>query len=115
MRPGDCGEPIVIDGGGHETFLRTLREMCGRMGIEIHAYVLSDKHFHLVLETSEGKRKANDEEKVSVAEMIASETSMRLDWLPEERGMGSHCHCSQLINDQRRRLGTDKVIQKKRA
>lgn len=37
MRPGDRREPIVNDGGGRETFLRTFREICGRMGIEVHA------------------------------------------------------------------------------
>ena len=60
-------------------------------------------------------RKANDEEKVLVAEVIASETSMRLDWLREELGMGSRSHCSRLINDQCRRLGANKALQKRRA
>jgi len=60
-------------------------------------------------------RKANDEEKVSVAEVFASETSMRLDWLREELGMGSRSHCIRLINDQRRRSGADKALQKRRA
>ncbi len=49
-------------------------------------------------------RKANDGDKVMLAELIASQTSVPLDWLCETLGMGSRSHCSRLINAQRRRL-----------
>ena len=54
MARGDRREPIVRDDGDRKAFLRTLGEMCGRTGIEVHAYVLLDNHFHLVLATPEG-------------------------------------------------------------
>lgn len=60
-------------------------------------------------------RKANDDAKVLVAEVIGSETSVRLDWLREHLGMGSRSHCSRLINDQRRRLDSDESLRMMRA
>jgi len=53
MARGDRKEPIVRDDGDHEAFLRTLGEMCGRTGIEVHAYVFLDNHYHSVLATLE--------------------------------------------------------------
>jgi REP element-mobilizing transposase RayT len=60
-------------------------------------------------------RKANDEAKIMVAEVIGSETSVRLDWLREELAMGSRGHCSRLINDHRRRLDGDEALRRRRA
>ena len=54
MARGDRREPIVKDDGDRTAFLQTLGEMCGRTGIEVHAYVLLDNHDHMVLETPEG-------------------------------------------------------------
>ena len=41
-----------------------------------------------------------DDDKVMLAELIASQTSVPLDWLCENLDMGSRSHCSRLINAQ---------------
>jgi REP element-mobilizing transposase RayT len=51
MARGDRREAIFLGDGDREAFLRALGDMCGRTGIVIHAYVLLDNHYHLVLET----------------------------------------------------------------
>ncbi len=55
-------------------------------------------------------RKAADKDKVMLAELIASQTSVPLDWLCEALKMGSRGHCSRLINAQRRRLLGNRVL-----
>ena len=59
--------------------------------------------------------KTNDEAKVLVTEIFASETTVRLGWLREELATESRSHCSRLINDQRKGLGSDKALQRKRS
>jgi REP element-mobilizing transposase RayT len=54
MARGDRKEPIVYDDFDRRVFLSTLGEMCQRTGIIIHAYVLLNNHYHLILETPEG-------------------------------------------------------------
>lgn len=51
MSRGDRREPIFVDTRDHELFLETLREMCQRTGMIVHAYVLMPNHYHLLLET----------------------------------------------------------------
>ena len=68
---------IILEGG------------CHTLGLDIEALRL---------------RRANDDDKVMLGELIASQTSVPLDWLCENLGMGSRSHCSRLINAQRRRL-----------
>lgn len=50
------------------------------------------------------KRKARDDDKIMMAEIIASQTSVRVDWIRETLGMGSRGYCSHLISLQRRLL-----------
>lgn len=61
------------------------------------------------------KLKANDPRKVLVAELIASTTSVRLDWIRGELGMGSRGYCCRLINAQRRQLQHDGKLRRERA
>ena len=51
MARGNRRADIVFDDGDRKTFLRTLGEVCKRAGFRIHAYVLMNNHYHLLLET----------------------------------------------------------------
>ncbi len=51
MSRGDRGEAIFDDDIDRHQFLKTLGETCGRTGWIVHAYVLMQNHFHLLLET----------------------------------------------------------------
>ncbi len=51
MSRGDRKESIFWDDEDRRGFLRTLGEVCGRAGWQVHAYCLMGNHFHLVLET----------------------------------------------------------------
>jgi putative transposase len=50
---GDHGEAIYRDDRDREGFLICLGEVCERTGWKIHAFVLMDNHYHLLLETPE--------------------------------------------------------------
>jgi len=50
---GDRQNDIFRDDRDREQFLDTLGEACGRQGWAVHAYVLMDNHYHLLLETPE--------------------------------------------------------------
>jgi len=53
MARGNQGGPICVDDGDRQMWLATLGEACRRTGWRIHAWVLMDNHFHLLLETPE--------------------------------------------------------------
>ena len=53
MGRGDRLEAIYRDEQDREMFLKTLGEVCGRCGWQVHAYVLMGNHYHLLLETPE--------------------------------------------------------------
>jgi len=50
---GDHGEAIYRDDNDREGFLICLGEVCERTGWKIHAFVLMNNHYHLLLETPE--------------------------------------------------------------
>lgn len=52
-------------------------------------------------------RKKSDVEKVLLAEVIASYTSVRLDWLRNELGLGTRSYASRLINQLRQKFAQD--------
>lgn len=51
MARGDRREDIVRDDEDRRTFFRTLEAACGRTGFRVHAYVVMNNHYHLLLET----------------------------------------------------------------
>jgi REP element-mobilizing transposase RayT len=51
MSRGDRQNLIYRDDRDKKTFLETLTEACSRCGWRIHAFVLMDNHYHLLLET----------------------------------------------------------------
>jgi len=51
MSRGDRREPIFLDDGDRQTFLRTLGEACQKTAWQLHAWCLMENHFHLVAET----------------------------------------------------------------
>ena len=53
MSRGDRKNDIFRDDQDRKVFLDTLSEACGRQGWIVHAYVLMDTHYHLLLETPE--------------------------------------------------------------
>jgi len=53
MARGDRREAIYEGDGDREVFFKTLGEGCERSGFVVHAYVLMDNHYHLLLETPE--------------------------------------------------------------
>ena len=54
MARGNQGQSIFGDDKDRQRFLETLGEACGKTGWWIHAYVLMDNHYHLLVETPEG-------------------------------------------------------------
>ena len=53
MSRGDRGEAIFRDDADREMFLAAVGEACARTGWRVHAYVLMENHYHLLLETPE--------------------------------------------------------------
>jgi REP element-mobilizing transposase RayT len=53
MSRGDRGEAIFRCAPDREMFLAAVEEACERTGWRVHAYVLMDNHYHLLLETPE--------------------------------------------------------------
>ena len=51
---GNNKDRIFLDRDDRETFLKTLGQACERSGWVVHAYVLMDNHYHLLLETPRG-------------------------------------------------------------
>ncbi len=53
MARGNRREAIFHDDGDRHFFLKTLGEACERTGWRVHAWVLMNNHYHLLLETPE--------------------------------------------------------------
>jgi REP element-mobilizing transposase RayT len=53
MARGNQGRAIFKDDQDRKRFLETLAESCEKTGWHIHAYVLMDNHYHLLVETPE--------------------------------------------------------------
>jgi len=53
MSRGNRGEPVFIDDGDREFWLKTLGRACEKTGWQVHAFVLMDNHYHMLLETPE--------------------------------------------------------------
>ena len=53
MARGDGGKVIFEGDEDHKNFLFRLGQVCGSHGWRVHAWVLMDNHFHLLLETPE--------------------------------------------------------------
>jgi putative transposase len=51
---GDRREAIFRTEADRKLFLDLLDQTCRRIGWQIHAYCLTDNHFHLVVETPRG-------------------------------------------------------------
>ena len=51
MNRGDRRELIFMDDADRRRFVETLAEVCAKTGWEVHAFVLTPNHFHLVVET----------------------------------------------------------------
>src|SRR5271170_7642522 len=54
MARGNRGQGIFGDDKDRQRFLETLGEACQKTGWWVHAYVLMDNHYHLLVETPEG-------------------------------------------------------------
>lgn len=54
MARGDRKEAIVRDDADRRDFVRTLGKACDRTGWRVHAWVLMENHYHLLLETPLG-------------------------------------------------------------
>lgn len=50
---GDHGEAIIRDDQDRIRFIKTVADVCERTGWLIHAYVLMNNHYHLLIETPE--------------------------------------------------------------
>ena len=53
MARGNRREKIFVDDKDREIFLKTLGEVCGMTGWEVHAWVLMTNHYHFVIRTPE--------------------------------------------------------------
>jgi len=54
MARGNQGQAVFRDDRDRKRFLATLGEACGKTGWTVHAYVLMDNHYHLLIQTPEG-------------------------------------------------------------
>jgi len=54
MARGNRRERIFRDEADRLLFYRTLGEACERTGWRVHAWVLMNNHYHLMVETPEG-------------------------------------------------------------
>ena len=54
MSRGDHQEAIYRDDKDRPSFVSCLGEACGKTGWQVHAYVLMDNHYHLLIETPGG-------------------------------------------------------------
>lgn len=55
---GDRGDPIVRTDDDRARFVELLEETVGKYGLKLHAWILLDDHFHLLLETPRGNLSA---------------------------------------------------------
>ena len=55
MSRGDHGDPLFEDDRDRERFVETLGEAALKTGWQVHAYCLMSNHFHLVVETPQGR------------------------------------------------------------
>ena len=53
MARGNQGRHIYADERDRKLWLATLGEACGKTGWRIHAWVMMNNHYHLLLETPE--------------------------------------------------------------
>ena len=53
MARGNQGRPVFGDPQDHKRFLETLAEACAKTGWQVHACVLMENHYHLLLQTPE--------------------------------------------------------------
>jgi putative transposase len=53
MAQGNQGQTIYADDRDRQVWLDTLAECCEKTGWGIHAYVMMDNHYHLLVETPE--------------------------------------------------------------
>jgi putative transposase len=53
MSRGNRRENILLDDVDRQDYIKTLAEACQKTGWQVHAYCLTPKHHHLVLETPE--------------------------------------------------------------
>ena len=53
MARGNQGRPIFKDGKDRQRLLEIVEEDCAKTGWQVHAYVLIENHYHLLLETPE--------------------------------------------------------------
>ena len=53
MARGNRREDIFFNDDDRRFFLKTLSDACGRTGWKVHAWVLMNNHYHLLIETPE--------------------------------------------------------------
>ena len=53
MARGNRRERIFVDDEDRQIFLKTIGEACEMTGWRVHAWVLMDNHYHLLIETPE--------------------------------------------------------------
>ena len=80
---GNNRQAIFVDKRDREHFLELLEEMGARFDVRIHAYVLMDNHYHLLITTPQAN------------------ASRAVQWLNvsyRERVLGSHLHMSHCVD-----------------
>jgi putative transposase len=55
MNRGDHGEPIFLDDLDRSRFVATIAEACEKTSWQVHSYCLMANHFHLIVETPDGR------------------------------------------------------------
>ena len=87
---GNAREDIFWDEGDRETFLEVYAQVSRRVNWTCHAYCLMSNHYHLVIETPEGKLSQGMRQLNGVYTQRANRTQDERIW-----GQVLQCHISR--------------------
>jgi REP element-mobilizing transposase RayT len=78
MARGNHGQSLFADDQDRRRFLETVGEGCGKTGWRIHAVVLMSNHYHLLVETPEGRHLCGNMPRKSPSSVGATSPQMSL-------------------------------------
>ena len=106
MARGNQGQAIYADDLDRQAWLQTLGQACEKTGWRVHAYVLMDNHYHLLVETPEANLVAGMKwlqatkglaEKQVLAWWVRRRTTMGRRWISERLWMGEKSGVSRAV------------------
>ena len=99
MARGNQGRPVFGDPQDHKRFLETLAEACAKTGWQVHACVLMENHYHLLLQTPEPNL-------VEGMKWLQGTSAVQpLRWVSQRLEMGHYSRVAQAVSRMRQRPG----------